>query len=118
MSRNPVLLYYLMTSLNTVLAVFWFITTQFGTGYAQSITIQQCLLSAVGGNPALVAFPDELLYQEADVKPYNLDIPVTPAAVTFPESAEQVAAVVECAAHGGYKVQARSGGHSFGNYGM
>lgn len=78
---------------------------------------RNCLLNAVGGNQALVAFQDQLLYQTTAVEAYNLNIPVTPAAVTFPESSEQIAAVVKCASEYDYKVQARSGGHSFGNYG-
>ena len=78
---------------------------------------RDCLVNAVGGNQALVAFQDQLLYQSAAVNAYNLNIPVTPAAVTFPESSEQIAAVVKCASEHDYKVQARSGGHSFGNYG-
>jgi FAD/FMN-containing dehydrogenase len=77
---------------------------------------RDCLISAVG--PANVAFQDQLLYQTTAVQPYNLNIPVTPAAVTYPQSAEEIAAVVKCASEYGYKVQARSGGHSFGNYGM
>jgi FAD/FMN-containing dehydrogenase len=64
-----------------------------------------------------VAFKGDLFYQFTAVKPYNLDIPITPAAVTFPKTKEQVSAIVKCAAAGGYKVQARSGGHSYGNYG-
>lgn len=79
---------------------------------------RDCLVNAVGGNQALVAFQDQLLYQTTAVEAYNLNIPVTPAAVTFPESSEQIAAVVKCASEHDYKVQARSGGHSFGNYGM
>ncbi|GFG11414.1 hypothetical protein IFM61392_06901 [Aspergillus lentulus] len=79
---------------------------------------RDCLLSAVGGNHAHVAFQDQLLYQVTAVEPYNLNIPVTPAAVTYPQSAEEIAAVVQCASEYGYKVQARSGGHSFGNYGL
>ena len=77
-----------------------------------------CLVSAVGGNASLVAFPDNLLYQTSFVKPFNLNFPVTPAAVTFPKTSEQVAAVVKCSADSGYKVQGKSGGHSYGNYGM
>jgi hypothetical protein len=79
---------------------------------------RDCLLSAVGGNHAHVAFQDQLLYQVTAVEPYNLNIPVTPAAVTYPQSTDEIAAVVKCASEYGYKVQARSGGHSFGNYGM
>lgn len=78
---------------------------------------RDCLVNAVGGNQRLVAFQDQLLYQLTAVKAYNLNIPVTPAAVTFPESSEQIAAVVKCASDHDYKVQARSGGYSFGNYG-
>lgn len=82
---------------------------------ALSNTIQTCLQHAVdhGGS---VAFPGDLLYQTIDVNRYNLNIPVTPAAVTFPISSDQVAAIVKCAADNGYPVQPKSGGHSYGNY--
>jgi FAD/FMN-containing dehydrogenase len=79
---------------------------------------RDCLLSAVGGHAAYVAFQDHLLYQATAVETYNLNIPVTPAAITYPQSADEIAAVVKCASDYDYKVQARSGGHSFGNYGM
>lgn len=79
---------------------------------------RDCLISAVGGNAAYVAFQDQLLYQAIAVEPYNLNIPVTPAAVTYPQSADEIASVLKCASDFDYKVQARSGGHSFGNYGM
>ncbi|KAF2496425.1 putative glucooligosaccharide oxidase [Lophium mytilinum] len=80
--------------------------------------IQKCLTSAVGGDASLLTTSSSLLYQFNDVKPYNLDIPITPAAVTYPESAEQVAAIVKCAADAKLKVQPRCGGHSYGNYGI
>lgn len=76
-----------------------------------------CLLAAVGGNHSLVAFPSQANYS-AIVAPYNLDIPVTPAAVAFPYNATGVAALVKCAVTSGYKVQAKSGGHSSANYGI
>jgi len=75
-----------------------------------------CLLAALGGNSSLVAFPSQANYSSV-VHPYNLDIPVIPAAVTFPHTATQVAALVKCAVKSGYKVQAKSGGHSASNYG-
>ncbi|KAH8703282.1 putative glucooligosaccharide oxidase [Talaromyces proteolyticus] len=87
-------------------------------GNTTSSAVEQCLVSAVGGDTSLLAFPNAPLYQAIDVMPYNLDHPVTPAAVTFPTSAEQVAAIVKCAAEADIKVQARSGGHSYANYGM
>ncbi|KAJ9306222.1 CAZyme family AA7 [Paecilomyces variotii] len=87
-------------------------------GNTTSTSAGQCLLSAVGGNPALVAFQNAPLYQAVDVRPYNLDVPVTPVAVTTPETVDQVAAIVKCAADAGYKVQPKSGGHSYGNYGL
>jgi FAD/FMN-containing dehydrogenase len=86
-------------------------------GNSSSTAVETCLSNAVGGNNASLAFPNKLLYQLTDVKPYNLDIPVTPAAVTYPESADQVAAIIKCAAKSNLKVQARCGGHSYGNYG-
>lgn len=86
-------------------------------GNTTSIAGRDCLINAVGGE-AYIAFQDQLLYQATAVEPYNLNIPVTPAAVTYPQSVDEVAAVVKCASEYDYKVQARSGGHSFGNYGM
>lgn len=80
-------------------------------------SIQTCLQDAVA-NGGSVAFPGDLLYQTLDVNRYNLNIPLTPAAVTFPVASDQVAAIVKCAADNGYPVQAKSGGHSYGNYGM
>jgi hypothetical protein len=76
----------------------------------------QCLLAAVGGNTSLVVFPSAANYS-AIVAPYNLDQPAAPAAVAFPSSAVQVAGLVGCAVATGYRVQAKSGGHSSGNYG-
>lgn len=81
-----------------------------------SDSLNSCLRQALTKSGS-VAFPGDLFYQQADVNRYNLNIPVNPAAVTFPTSSQQVAAVVKCAADNGYPVQAKSGGHSYGNYG-
>lgn len=84
-----------------------------------SSALETCLTSAVGGNGDLVAFPSKPLYQLVDVKPYNQDVEVHPVAVTYPETTDQVSAIVNCAtAEAGYTVQARGGGHSYANYGM
>lgn len=76
-----------------------------------------CLLASVGGNSSGVAFPSQANFPGV-VAPYNFDIPVKPAAVVFPENVQQVAAAVKCATNAGIRVQAKSGGHSYGNYGM
>jgi FAD/FMN-containing dehydrogenase len=80
------------------------------------LTFAECLLAAVGGNSSLVAFPSQANYSTI-VAPYNLEYPVVPAAVAFPYTAVQVAALVDCAVVSGYKVQAKSGGHNAANYG-
>lgn len=85
-------------------------------GNSTSIAVHDCLVDAVGGSDELLGFSTDPLYQISDVHPYNLDIPITPAAVTYPETAEHVAAIVKCAADAELKVQARSGGHSYANY--
>ena len=79
--------------------------------------LQACLLAAVAGDFSRVAFPSDPLFQIDAVHPYNLNIPVQPAAVTFPESSTEIEKIVKCATQGNYKVQPRSGGHSYGNYG-
>ena len=76
------------------------------------------LLEAVSNDKNLVAFPDKRHYQKDDVRTYNLSIKVTPKAVTYPKTSAQVAAIVKCAVDFQLKVQARSGGHSYGNFGI
>ncbi|TQB72086.1 hypothetical protein MPDQ_007158 [Monascus purpureus] len=80
--------------------------------------LHRCVLAAVGGNSSLTAFPGDPFYHISAVRPYNLNFPVTPAAIASPVTRDQVAAVIKCAVDGGHKVQARSGGHSYGNYGL
>lgn len=81
-------------------------------------SLADCLSLALGGNSDLVAYPGAPFYQIHDVNRWNLDIEVDPAAVTFPTTSDQVAAVVKCAAEQGFKVQPRCGGHSYGNFGL
>lgn len=82
-------------------------------GGGASTSVSQCLVSAVGSN---VRFPTDLLYGLLDVRPYNLEVSVAPIAVTYPSTADQVAAIVKCAGSD-FKIQARGGGHSYANYG-
>ncbi|CAI7629535.1 unnamed protein product [Penicillium pancosmium] len=84
-------------------------------GNSNGEKLKTCLKYALTDS-GRVAFAGDPLYQVADVKRYNLNIPVTPAAITFPTSSHQVAAIVKCAADNGYHVQAKSGGHSYANY--
>jgi FAD/FMN-containing dehydrogenase len=86
-------------------------------GNMASSPLQVCLLAAVAADGSRVTFPSDPLYQIGAVNPYNLNIPVQPAAVTYPNSSVEVAKIISCASQGGYKVQARSGGHIYGNYG-
>jgi FAD/FMN-containing dehydrogenase len=79
--------------------------------------LQVCLNNVFASNTGGVSYPQDFLYQFSDVKPYNTAISVTPAAVTRPKTADDVAKIVQCAATSSVKVQARSGGHSYGNYG-
>ena len=87
-------------------------------GDSTNKSIREGLLNAVGGDSAILAFPNKLLYQLEDSKPYNLDIPIVPAAVTYPKTPEQISEIVKYASAANLKIQARSGGHSYGNYGI
>ena len=86
-------------------------------GNYPSTTGHNCFLAAVGHNTDLVAFRDDPFFR-LQIPLYNLNLPVVPAVITFPETSSQVAEVVRCAETNGYKVQAYSGGHSYGNYGI
>ncbi|KIW00659.1 uncharacterized protein PV09_07846 [Verruconis gallopava] len=84
-------------------------------GQSPSTPLANCLTQAVGsGN---VAFPGPF-WEITDVKPYNLDITPSPAAITYPSTNEEVASIITCARSNNAKVQARSGGHSYGNFGL
>jgi hypothetical protein len=85
-------------------------------GSSNSSVVEKCLEVAVGAWN--IATPSTFAYQYLHVKPYNKDIPINPAAITYPSTSDQVAAIVKCAADNNLKVQARSGGHSYANYGM
>jgi hypothetical protein len=85
-------------------------------GNTSSSPLQECLQSAVGKDN--VAFKDSPFFQLSHVKSYNLGIPVTPAAVTYPKTTAEIAAVVKCAVDNSLKVQPRCGGHSYANYGI
>ncbi|KAF2728744.1 FAD-binding domain-containing protein [Polyplosphaeria fusca] len=87
-------------------------------GNSGSTPLQTCLTSAVGGDISLLASKSTPLYQIAHVKPYNLDVSVEPAAVTYPKTSDQVAAIIKCAVDNGLKVQPRCGGHSYANYAL
>ncbi|KAG8169114.1 hypothetical protein KVR01_001863 [Diaporthe batatas] len=86
-------------------------------------SLKDCLTDVCAGRSDCVAFADNRLdifntYQSNWVKPYNLAVEVTPDAVIRPKSSEEVAAIVKCAADNDFKVQAKSGGHSYANFGL
>lgn len=87
---------------------------------ARLTSLQDCLNVVCTGRSDCVAYSSDfnLLYQSSWVKPYNLAIDVTPQAVIRPNSTEEVAVIVQCAASADIKVQARSGGHSYANFGL
>jgi hypothetical protein len=77
--------------------------------------LQQCIETVGRGRMGFAGFPSSpLAFQLVWVQPYNLDIDVTPAAVVRPRTAEDVSGVIRCAATNNFKVQAKSGGHSYG----
>jgi len=66
-----------------------------------------------------VAIPGHASYGEW-ARPYNRDesVAVTPAAITRPANALEVAEIVRYARENNYKIQAKSGGHSYANFGL
>ena len=89
-------------------------------GATHSSELKTAFEKALEDAPGVIKVPDDFpgkwFYELEYVKPYNLNIPVEPAAVTYPRTVEQVSAIVKFAATHKLKVQARSGGHSYGNY--
>jgi len=82
-------------------------------GQKPSSPLATCLDNVCDGRSSCVGYSNDPLYQINWVKPYNLDLAVVPIAVTRPETKEDVAGFVKCAADNSVKVQAKSGGHSY-----
>ncbi|GKT64233.1 FAD binding domain-containing protein [Colletotrichum tofieldiae] len=87
-------------------------------GQKPSSPLATCLNNVCDGRSSCVGYPNDPLFQINWVKPYNLDIAVEPIAVTRPKTKEDVAGFVKCAADNDVKVQAKSGGHSYANFGL
>ncbi|KAG9185654.1 hypothetical protein G6011_06985 [Alternaria panax] len=85
---------------------------------AQNATFVQCLEAAVGNDTNLYSLPSDPLFLQGDVTPYNLNYLTVPTAIVSPRTKQQVSGVVKCAHTAGVAVQARSGGHSYANYGL
>ncbi|KAI0841496.1 Glucooligosaccharide oxidase [Hypoxylon sp. FL0890] len=87
-------------------------------GQSPSTPLSDCLNAVCNGRDNCVAYPDNPLYQVSWVNRYNLEYPVTPIAVTRPDSAQDVSDFIKCAVANNVKVQPKSGGHSYANYGL
>ncbi|KAJ6787461.1 hypothetical protein PWT90_08735 [Aphanocladium album] len=87
-------------------------------GNTPSTPLGTCLNTICAGRANCVAYPSDALYQNNWVKPYNLNVPVTPAAVFRPNNANDVAEAIKCAGANSVHVQAKSGGHSYANFGL
>lgn len=91
------------------------------TGYAvdagneDDFALRECIAEAVKGDSAKAQFSNETDFLVNDVKPFNLNLQWTPFAITYPDTSEEVAAVVSGASDSGRKVQTRSGGRDFIN---
>ncbi|KAF5706724.1 reticuline oxidase [Fusarium mundagurra] len=86
---------------------------------APPAALRTCLDSVCAGAADCVRYPasgeNREYFQWAS--PFNLGRVVFPAAVVRPNTDEQLSGFVRCAAETNVKVQARSGGHSYANYG-
>ena len=82
-------------------------------GNGHSSPIQNCLNAICADRTACVTYPGDPLFAWWS-KPFNLEFPVVPIAIIRPQTANEVAEAVKCATKNGLKVQAKSGGHSYG----
>lgn len=76
-------------------------------------TIDQCLKASgvpidVKGSPDYVR----------DVAPFNIRIPYTPTSIALAKTTRHIQDAVRCGKKLGIKVSAKSGGHSYANFGL
>ncbi|KAH6606965.1 fad-binding [Trichoderma cornu-damae] len=77
--------------------------------------IEACLSAICNGRIECYHMPTSNLDQSWN-KLYNLALDQYPRAIIRPNTADEVSQAVKCAKQNGYKVQARGGGHSYGNF--
>jgi hypothetical protein len=115
--RNRIYLSSMILSITTFSALVTFVlaisSTHDGYTAASNHSLQACLASK--------SVPLSL-NSSSDwaslIDPYNLRLKYIPTAVTLPSTPQQVSDIVVCAAAVGVKVQARSGGHSYGSFSL
>ncbi|KAL7791547.1 hypothetical protein V8C37DRAFT_416710 [Trichoderma ceciliae] len=77
--------------------------------------IETCIVAVCNGRSECYHMPQSNLDQSWN-KLYNLALSQYPQIVIRPNTAAEVSQAVKCANENDYKVQARSGGHSYGNF--
>ncbi|EUC54236.1 FAD-linked oxidoreductase [Rhizoctonia solani AG-3 Rhs1AP] len=80
----------------------------------QSWTLTNCLQR--GSTNDTVLFPGNLAFNAAAAHTFNQRLLYKPAAIAYPNTAQDVQRYVKCAAASGVAVAARSGGHSYASY--
>ncbi|KAL7943359.1 hypothetical protein V8C42DRAFT_328846 [Trichoderma barbatum] len=86
-----------------------------GAGNSTLSALETCIQGVCNGRFECYHLPTSSA-DVAWIKPYNLDLPRYPKMVVRPNNATEVAGAVKCANQYGFQVQARSGGHSYGNF--
>ncbi|KAL6884855.1 Glucooligosaccharide oxidase [Trichoderma longibrachiatum] len=86
-----------------------------GNSNSTTLPIESCIQSVCNGRVECYHVPTSNL-DTAWTKLYNLDLPRYPDIIVRPNNTTEVAGAVKCAYDNGYTVQARSGGHSYGNF--
>ncbi|KAL6909228.1 hypothetical protein GGI43DRAFT_171929 [Trichoderma evansii] len=84
-------------------------------GSGNSTPIEACV-SAICNNRTDCYHLSSSILDQSWNKLYNLALSEYPQIVIRPNNASEVSQAVKCASDNGYKVQARSGGHSYGNF--
>src|SRR4051794_36346075 len=90
-----------------------FAATAFGSQHAKRSALTDCLSKA--NVPQSLPGTSGFTF---GIKPFNLRLAFTPAALAQPTTVQEVQAAVSCAASLGIKTSAKSGGHSYASHGL
>ena len=90
-----------------------FAATALGSSHVKRSALTDCLSSA----KVPQALPGTSGFTQG-IKPFNMRLQYTPAALAQPTTVQEVQAAVSCAASLGIKVSPKSGGHSYASHGL